>query len=150
MITSSIVKITFCSAVRYLQDYRLCRSNLVKMEKSEKVPELKVFSSTNKSVKLKSLQLFSPEVTVNQIFHANPHHDRFIPTGCMDADYFCQKSLCRVAQPNQGFRSQLAAAAQHKELMQHRVGDTRGECSCWDCGLNQCEATEPTKRDTTR
>ncbi|XP_044023186.1 E3 ubiquitin ligase TRAF3IP2-like isoform X2 [Siniperca chuatsi] len=147
------------------------------MEKSEKVPELKVFSTTKSE---NSIQLLSPEVTVNQIFHANPSHERFISTCCMDAHYFCQKSPCRVEQVNQAFRNHLAHAAQHKELMRHRElgdrganparislhhqppdgcsprpaetreGDTRGECSCWESGLNQCGATGPAKRDTTR
>lgn len=94
------------------------------MEKSEKVPELKVFPTTNKSEN--SLRLLNPEVTVNQMFHANQHHDRFTPTCCMGADYFCQRSPRRVGQVNQEFRSQPAHAAQHKELMQHREPEGRG------------------------
>lgn len=90
------------------------------MEKSEKLPELKAFSTTDKSD-----QLLSPEVTVNQIFHTNPHHGRFIPNCCVDADYFWQKSPCRVGQVNQEF-SQPARAVQHKELMQHREPERRG------------------------
>ncbi|XP_042357276.1 uncharacterized protein LOC121954033 [Plectropomus leopardus] len=140
---------------------------LLEMEKSEKV-----FSATNASKN--PLPLFSPEVTANQIFHADPHHDRFIPTSYMDADYFCQKTPCRAGQVNQEFRSQPACVALCQQLMQHREpdergatsaretphhgsrpgetreGDTRGEGCCWDCGPNRCGTTESANRETTR
>ncbi len=146
------------------------------MEKSKKAPEVKAFPTTNKSDN--SLLLLSPEVTVNQILHANPHHDRFMPSCCLDAEYFCPKGPPRVRQVNQELRSRPARAVQHKELMQHgepegggatpagmnlhhqppdgycpaetRQSDTRGECCCWDCRSNQCGTTGPANTDTTR
>ncbi|KAF3845027.1 hypothetical protein F7725_008190, partial [Dissostichus mawsoni] len=69
------------------------------MEKSEEPPELKVFPITNKSEHF--LQPLIPEVKVNQMFHANPHHNRFMPAHCMDADYYCQKGAIAVGQVNQ-------------------------------------------------
>ncbi|XP_074516804.1 uncharacterized protein LOC141783415 [Sebastes fasciatus] len=139
------------------------------MEKSEKVPELKVFSTTNKTEN--TPRLLNPGITVNQIFHADPHHARFIPTCCMDADYFCQNRSCRVGNVSKEFRSQPARDAQHVELMQQgdrgatparinlhhrprpaetREGDTRAECCCKDCGPNWCGTTDHASRDTTR
>lgn len=122
------------------------------MEKPEKV----LNTSEN------SLQLLSPEVTVNHIFHANPHPDRFKPTCRTDAEYFSQKRSYSFDQVNTECRN----CALHQELMHRepedrgatparmslhyrpvetREGDTRGECSCWGCG-----PTEPANRDTTR
>ncbi|XP_034715001.1 uncharacterized protein LOC117936239 isoform X2 [Etheostoma cragini] len=142
------------------------------METSGNVPEVKVFPPTNKSEN--SLQLLSPEVTVNQTFHVNPHQDRFLPTCCTDADYFCQKTSRKVGQVNQEFRSQPAGEGQHFELTEHREpedrgasfvrmnllrgprpaetrqGDTRRECCCCVRGPNRCGTTEPANRDTTR
>ncbi|XP_039993607.1 uncharacterized protein LOC120795614 isoform X1 [Xiphias gladius] len=149
------------------------------MKKSEKVPELKAFSTTEKSKN--SLRLLSPEVTVNQIFHTNSHHVKVTPTCCMHADYFCQ-SQCRGGQVSQQSWSQPVLLAQHVELNQHRqpedggtsfarihfhrqppdgrcthpaetrqtdMGDMRGGSSCWDCGPNQRGTIEPANRDTT-
>ncbi|XP_051252081.1 E3 ubiquitin ligase TRAF3IP2 isoform X2 [Dicentrarchus labrax] len=162
-------------------DYRLTleqseMNRWIKMDKS-KVPELKVFSNTNKSENFH--RLLSPEVTENQIFHANPQRATFIPSCCMGADYFCQKSSCRVGQVNQEF-SQPAPAAQRTDLMQHREpegrgstparmtlhhrppdaccprpaetreGDKRGEFCLCDYGPNQCGTTGPANRSVTR
>ena len=138
------------------------------MEKS--VPELKEFSTPFPP------QFLSPEVTVNRVFHANPHHGRVMAACCMDAEYFCQKRSHRVEQVKQEFGTQPArdALRQHVEPRQHREpedrgatpawmnlhhrprhaetreGDTRGECCCGDCGPNRGRRTEPANRDTTR
>ncbi|XP_031165546.1 uncharacterized protein LOC116057293 isoform X2 [Sander lucioperca] len=142
------------------------------METSQNVPKVKVLPTTNKSEN--SLQPLRPEVTVNQIFHANPRHGRFLPSCCTDAEYFCHKTSRKVGQVNQQFRSQPACDGRHFELTEHREpedrgasparmnlhhgphpaetreGDTRGECCCWVCEPNRCGTTEPANRDTTR
>lgn len=129
--------------------------NQVKMEKSDTEPKL--FSTTKKSEN--TPLLLSPDVTVNQIFHANPHHDGFIPSCCMDPYNFCQKIPCRVGQVNQELR-QPARAAQHNGLqrgepedggatpagMNVHPGDKKRECCYWKCGPNQCGATGPANR----
>lgn len=136
------------------------------MEKSEKVPELKMFCNTNKSENC--IQTLKPEITVNQIFHASPQQDQFIPTSCSDAHYFYQsthksgqkleiKSQVELMQqrepvdpgamsarlnfhhhPPDGWYSRPAADRSH--------GDTRGLCCCRDCGPNQCGTPEETYR----
>lgn len=162
------------SFLSILAGYRL---NLVEMEKSEKVPELKEFSTTNKSETPPfPPQFLTPEVTVNQIFHANPHPDRFMAACCMDAEYFCQNRSHRVGQVSQEFRTQAAPDAlhQHVEPVQRREpedrgatpawmnlhhrprpaetreGDTRRDCCCGDCRPNRGGKTELANRDTTR
>ncbi|XP_022056797.1 uncharacterized protein LOC110955924 [Acanthochromis polyacanthus] len=130
------------------------------MKKSEG-PELSVLANTNESENF--LRLMSPEVTVNQMFHANPHHNNVIPT--------CRRSPC--GQVNQEFRRQSA----HVELMQQpeaggatsaRINlhhqplagfsldplenvqsGTRGECRCWACAPKDFGTKEPANRDTT-
>lgn len=138
------------------------------MEKSEEPPELKVFPITNKSEHFH--QPLIPEVKVNQIFHANPHHNRFRPAHCMDADYFCQKGAIAVGQVNQNCGSQPVCDTR-RDLMEHkepreaapsrmnlhhrprpaetRARDTRADCSCMGCGSHTGN-TEPANKDTTR
>ncbi|XP_034063274.1 adapter protein CIKS-like [Gymnodraco acuticeps] len=140
------------------------------MEKSEEPPELKVFPITNKSELF--LQPLIPEVKVNQMFHANPHHNRFIPAHCMDADYFCQKGAIAVEQVNQNCGSQPVCDTR-RDLMEHkepedrgaaparinfhhrprpaetRARDTRADCSCMECGSHTGN-TEPANKDTMR
>ncbi|XP_023256737.1 adapter protein CIKS-like isoform X1 [Seriola lalandi dorsalis] len=141
------------------------------MKKSEKVPDLKMFSTTDESKN--PFRPLSPEVTVNRTFHAHPHHDQFRPSCCVDAHHFCQ-SQHRGGRVNQWLQgSHPAHAAQHVELMHHRQpedrgaifarmnfhhqppevchshpaetrhSDMRGKSNCWDCG-----PTEPANRDT--
>ncbi len=141
------------------------------MEKSEKVPELKVFSTTNKSEL--SLQPLSSEVTVNQIYPANPHYGRFLPSCCMDEDDFHPKSSCQFREVKQDF-SWPACSAQHRKpeskdaasasVNRHfhprdecwprpaeaREGGVRGESSYWDCGQNQFGTAVPANKGTTR
>lgn len=138
------------------------------MKKSVKVPELKVFPTTNKSEN--SLQRLNPRVTLNQIVHTE-----VIQTTCKDADY--QHRLYKGGQVNQESKSQPAHVAQRVELMHHtepedrgataagmnlhhqppdscclhpaetRQSDMRGDFCCWDRGLNQCRTTDPENKD---
>lgn len=143
------------------------------MDKSEKVPELKMFSNTNKNKSENCFQPLNPEVTVKQIFPASPHRDQYIPTFCSDAP------VCRTHTGGQKVevRGQPARLVQHVELMQQRQpanpgatparmnihhqnpdvccphptvvrsqGDMRGQCCCWDCRPNQCRTTGETYR----
>uniref|UniRef100_A0A3Q3H2J1 Uncharacterized LOC109987580 n=1 Tax=Labrus bergylta TaxID=56723 RepID=A0A3Q3H2J1_9LABR len=100
------------------------------MEKSEKVP-----SSSNESKS--HPPFFTPEVTVNRIFHANPHHDRVTPLCYMDADYFSLKSPRRVEQASHMF---MFHAAQSEDLMQHREPDRGGATSV---GMNLHHHSSP-------
>ncbi|XP_020494350.2 E3 ubiquitin ligase TRAF3IP2-like [Labrus bergylta] len=100
------------------------------MEKSEKVP-----SSSNESKS--HPPFFTPEVTVNRIFHANPHHDRVTPLCYMDADYFSLKSPRRVEQASHMF---MFHAAQSEDLMQHREPDSGGATSV---GMNLHHHSSP-------
>lgn len=133
------------------------------MKKSEKVPDLHVFPTTNKPEN--SFQPLSAEVTLNQIVHTN-----VIKTTCKDADYH----QC----PYKG--GQVNQEREHVELMHHtepeergataarmnlyhqsldscclhpaetRQSDMRGDYCCWDCGLNQSGTTDSENRDTDR
>ncbi|KAM7376053.1 hypothetical protein PAMP_005802 [Pampus punctatissimus] len=142
------------------------------MEKSEKEPELKMFCNTNESENC--IQSLNPEVTVNHIFYASPHLDKFMPTCYSDADHLNQSTHKGGREVE--LRSQPARLVQHIELMQQREpadpratsarmnlhhhqppddccprpdrrqDDTRGQCCCWDCGPNQCGTTGETFR----
>ncbi|XP_036928055.1 uncharacterized protein LOC119004878 isoform X1 [Acanthopagrus latus] len=134
------------------------------MEQSEKAPEVK--STTNKSGN--SPRPLSPAVKVNQIFHANPHHDAFTPRCCMDADYFCHKSPCKVTQVNTEFgqllqlREPQCGGATPAWMNPHhhlpaclcpagtRQPDTRAESWYWNCGSGQCGRARSENRGTTR
>lgn len=135
--------------VCYLQDFILLGGNLVKMEESEKGPDLKLFSTTNNS----------NQVTVNQIFHANLHYDRFLPTCYMSADNFYPKIPHSGEQVSQEGRSQPAPDELHVEptatimylnhhprLTETWEGNTRGESSCWSGGPDRCVTTGPAGR----
>ncbi|KAK5857612.1 hypothetical protein PBY51_010846 [Eleginops maclovinus] len=139
------------------------------MEKAKEPLELNVSPITNNSEHF--LQPLIPEVTVNQCFHANPPHNRFIPTHCMDADYHYQKGASAVGQVNQKCGTRVCDT--QRDLMEHRepenrgvtpvrmnllhrsrpaetrTGDTRAECSCLNCGAHRFGNTEPANRDTT-
>ncbi|KAM7403298.1 hypothetical protein PAMA_003972 [Pampus argenteus] len=141
------------------------------MEKSEKEPELKMICNTNQSENC--IQPLNPEVTVNQIFYASRHLDKFTPTCYSDADHLYQRTHKGGREVE--LRSQPARlVVQHIELMQQREpadpratsarmnlhhhqppdgprpdrnqGDTRRQCCCWDCGPSQCETTGETFR----
>ncbi|XP_071354080.1 uncharacterized protein [Trachinotus anak] len=146
------------------------------MKKFEKVPELKVFSAPDKSKD--PFQLLSPEVTANQTFHANPHIENIRPSCCVDAHYFCQSQYSGGQENQGLQGSLAARVAQHVELMHHRQpedrrasfarvhfhhqppesycphpagarrSDVRGECSCWNCGPNQCRSTDAANSTT--
>ncbi|KAG7224086.1 hypothetical protein INR49_019821 [Caranx melampygus] len=87
------------------------------MRKSEKVPDLEVLSTTDEFKN--PFQALSPQVSINQTFHAHPHHVNIRPSCCTDPHYFCQ-SQYRGGQVNRVYPgSPPVCGSQFVELMHH-------------------------------
>lgn len=82
------------------------------MEESDYVPQVKVFSTANKSTNF----LMSPEVTIKQIFYANPRHGRVMQS---NEFHYCPQ---RGETVSHEFRRQPA----DDELLQRREAEARG------------------------